>query len=87
MRKGRIHYKTECKQKGETVCIVADLFTVDTYGSIMQKLKNNPDSPKKLITICLATVGLFAIILISQTINGYKISPLKLGMPGNITEL
>ena len=67
--------------------IVADLFVVDTYGSMMQKLLKFPDNSKKLITICLASAGLVAIVFISQTIDQYKISPLQLRMSPNITKL
>ena len=62
-------------------------FIVGTYVSMMQKSQTHPDIPKKLIFVCLATLGFFALILISQANIGYKSSLLQLTMPANIDKV
>ena len=64
-----------------------DLFIVSTHVSMMQKSQTHPDIPKKLIFVCLATLGFFALILISQANIGYKSSLLQLIMPANIDKV
>ena len=64
-----------------------DLFMVGTYVSIMQKLQTHPDIPKKLIFFVLASLGFFAMILLSQVNIGYKSSLLQLAMPTNINKV
>jgi len=64
-----------------------DLIIVGTYVSMMQNFQTHPDKPKKLIFVSIVTLGVFAIILISQANIGYKSFVLQLAMPANINKL